>query len=223
MKPQAAKSPKAERKGRSGRPSREDAERIEELILDAARDLFFRDGYGATSIENIARTTGISKRTFYARYKNKAEIFRAVVHKVLKDVRPSNAENIFEGDDLEEILQKLAAAILQALLTKPMIALHRLLLAEAPRFPELVSVVFQEGARAETIQRVAGLLKRDAKAKKYNLENPEFVAEQFLFMVSSIPQRRAMGLGKPLAPKDHEDWTKRTVALFLDGLRGGKN
>jgi hypothetical protein len=53
---------------RGGRPTRSEAERLGARILDAAAELFFTVGYGATSIEAVARRIGISKRTFYSRY-----------------------------------------------------------------------------------------------------------------------------------------------------------
>ena len=62
---------------RGGRPSREEAEKLEDKILDAAAALFFDEGYGAVSVEEIAKQAQISKRTFYARFENKAAIFRA--------------------------------------------------------------------------------------------------------------------------------------------------
>jgi hypothetical protein len=41
-----------------------------------------------------------------------------------------------------------------------------------------------------------------------------------MVMVVAGPRRRALGLGTPLSPEELELWAKRTVRLFLDGLRG---
>jgi AcrR family transcriptional regulator len=49
-----------------------------EEILDAARELFFKQGYRATSIFQIARLAGYSKRTVYLDYLNKDELFMTV-------------------------------------------------------------------------------------------------------------------------------------------------
>jgi AcrR family transcriptional regulator len=48
-------------------------------IIDAAHTRFVRDGYGATSIEEIARDAGTSAQTVYAAFGNKAGILRRVV------------------------------------------------------------------------------------------------------------------------------------------------
>ncbi len=44
-------------------------------ILDAARDLFFANGYHGTTVEQIARRAGYSKRTVYLDFANKDELF----------------------------------------------------------------------------------------------------------------------------------------------------
>src|SRR5947208_875980 len=56
---------------RGGRPSREQAARLGERILDVATHLFLSHGYGATSIEAVARRARVSKRTFYHRFPDK--------------------------------------------------------------------------------------------------------------------------------------------------------
>jgi hypothetical protein len=39
-------------------------------------------------------------------------------------------------------------------------------------------------------------------------------------MVVAVPQRRAMGLGKAMTPRELNDWAENTVQLFLKGCRG---
>jgi len=204
---------------RGGRPSREEAEKLEDKILDAAASLFFSEGYGAVSIEEIAKRAQISKRTFYARFENKAAIFRAVVHRVILSLRPPNnaTDQLFKGASAEEILRRIAPIILKASLTPQALALQRVVLAEAMRFPELAPIMNAEGARQEAIDRIAKLLQHEAKSKKHTLTNPAFLAEQFLFMLTAAPQRHALGLGAPMRAAELDAWAKDTVDLFLNG------
>ncbi len=48
------------------------------LIVDASRDLFLREGYGATSIEAVAEQAGVAVSTVYALFKNKRGLLRAI-------------------------------------------------------------------------------------------------------------------------------------------------
>lgn len=205
---------------RGGRPSRAEAEQLGEKILDVATDLFLTDGYGVTSIEAIARRARISKRTFYSRFHDKAELFGAVVHRVVERLRPSGDAGLFAGGTLEEILTRLAQIILRAALTPQALALHRLILAEATRFPELATVVTEQGGGREAVQRIGALLKGETHAGHLALENATFAAAQFLQMVVALPQRRALGLGTAMTPAELESWPRDTVALFLNGCRG---
>jgi AcrR family transcriptional regulator len=54
---------------------------IRETILNVAREIFSRFGFHKTTMEDIARATGKGKSSIYYYYKNKEEIFRAVVDK----------------------------------------------------------------------------------------------------------------------------------------------
>jgi TetR/AcrR family transcriptional regulator, mexJK operon transcriptional repressor len=205
---------------RGGRPSRLASKQLGELILDAATDLFLTDGYGATSIEAIARRARISKRTFYHRFDDKAALFAAVVHRIIERLRPPANMPLLEGADIEQILQRLAAIILRAVLSPQAIALHRLIVAESARFPQLATVMAEEGSTAEAIALIAGLLEREARAGRLAPHNPTFDAQQFLAMVVAVPQRRALGMGAPFTAGELDAWSHDVVNLFLNGCRG---
>ena len=203
---------------RGGRPSRAQAQQLGERILDVATQLFLAHGYGATSIEAVAQRARISKRTFYHRFADKPALFSAVVHRIIERLRPPAEVPLFEGADLREILEHLAEIILRAALSPQAIALHRLIVGESGRFPKLAAAVNREGATEEAIRLIAGLLEREAG--KLKLDDPVFAAEQFLYMVMAIPQRRATGMGEPLSPRELDAWARKVVNLFLNGCRG---
>ena len=205
---------------RGGRPSKADAEQLAHRIVDAAAELFFTLGYGATTIEAVAQRARISKRTFYHRFENKSALFSAVVHRTIERLRPPVDVPLLRGTNFLEILRGLADLILRAALSPPAIALHRLIVAESSRFPNLAAVVTNQGASEEATRLIAGVLKREARAGKLTLNNPTFAAQQFLHMVIAVPQRRAMGLGKPMTSAEVDAWARDVVNLFLNGCRG---
>src|ERR1700683_5692043 len=85
---------------RGARPARAAALELNERILDVATELFLAQGYGLTTIEALARRAGISKRTFYHRFADKAVLFGAVVHRILQRVRPPPSVPLLEGAPL---------------------------------------------------------------------------------------------------------------------------
>src|SRR3569833_665290 len=73
---------------RAGRPPRAVAAQLSEQILVAAEALFLDQGYGATTIEQVAGRIGATKRTIYVRFNDKAGLFHAVEKRVLDARRP---------------------------------------------------------------------------------------------------------------------------------------
>jgi TetR/AcrR family transcriptional repressor of mexJK operon len=205
---------------RGGRPSRTAALALNERILDVATELFLAQGYGLTTIEALARRAGISKRTFYHRFADKAVLFGAVVHRIVERMRPPPSVPLLQGATLHEVLRRLAGLILQAALSAPAIALHRLIIAESARFPELARAVNAQGASQEAVMLISGLLAREIDNEDFSAPAREFAALQFLQLVVVVPQRRALGFDKPMSAVELEAWADSSVRLFLNGCRG---
>jgi TetR/AcrR family transcriptional repressor of mexJK operon len=201
----AGKGPVKHVKGvrKSGRPSRADALKLRERILQVATELFLKEGYGSTSIESVAARAGISKRTFYDRFDDKAALFAAVVHYIIEHIRPPADVPLLAGASLPEAL-----------------ALHRLVTGESSRFPELAFAVETEGRQSEATDLIAGLLAREQSNGKIGTEDQRFAADQFIYMVVTLPQRRALGFGKPMTAAELDAWAYKVVILFLEGYTG---
>jgi len=204
---------------RGGRPLRAEALLLRERILEAATQLFLATGYGSTSIEAVAARAGVSKRTLYDRFADKSTLFAAVVHRIITQIRPPADVPLLAGTTLEEILRRLAQLILNAALAAPALALHRLVSAESARFPELVRAVASDGSTREGTALIADLLARSLADAKLDAATRMFAAEQFIHLVVTVPQRRAMGFGAPMSAAELEAWTVRVVDLFLNGVR----
>jgi AcrR family transcriptional regulator len=193
---------------------------LRDRILEVATGLFLSAGYGSTSIDAVARRAGISKRTFYHRFPDKAALFAAVVHRIIEQIRPPPGVPLLEGATLHDVLRRLAGLILRAALSPQAIALHRLVTTESARFPNLVRAVDEEGWAQEATKLIGDLLERELHDPRLSAGLRIFAAEQFLHMVVALPQRRTMGLGVPMTARELERWADNAVTLFLDGCRG---
>jgi AcrR family transcriptional regulator len=200
-----------------GRPTAQAAAVLETTILTAATDAFLADGYAATTIEAVARTCGVAKRTIYARWSGKPALFKAVLERLMAKWL-TDAGDWTEADTLETALDHAAARILAVALTPEAVALNRLLIAESVRFPELPVMMDQAGAAVGMI-RIAALLDRAIGQQILAPVDTYFAAEQFFHLILAGPQRRALGLGPKLDEQQIEVWRKSSVALFVSGLR----
>jgi AcrR family transcriptional regulator len=185
--------------------------------------LFLTQGYGLTTIEAVARRAGISKRTFYARFSDKAALFAAVVQRIVGQVRPPPDVPLLEGTTTQDILARLARLILGAATSAPAIAISRLVVAESARFPQVMRAVNDSGGSQEAHALVSSVLARTIDAAVLPPAAREFAARQFLQMVIAIPQQRAMGLGAPMSAQDLDAWAQDTVTLFLNGCSRWSN
>lgn len=205
-------------RGRGGRPSRSESALLRDRILDVATELFLGHGFGATSIEEVARRAGISKRTFYHRFHGKEDVFEAVVRRLIERWLPPFDAALLDAPTLTEALQRTAEHMVRVALTPEALALHRIVVAEARRFPGLARIMHELGA-ASGIERIAGDFHRRIAVGELGPIDPRFAAEQFILMAVTGPQRRALGLGTAMNAAELAAWVRNTVALFLEGCR----
>src|SRR5580692_7727547 len=111
-------------------------------ILNAATDLFAARGYGAVSMDAIARAADVSKATLYAHFESKDRLFATIVqvacleHIMPADELPDDATPDGELED-DAALRAIGTRILRFFLRDRSLAIHRLVIAESVRFPEL--------------------------------------------------------------------------------------
>jgi len=121
----------------------------------AAYRLFFQQGYLATSIDAILAEAGISsKETFYRHYSNKEALFVDVLAHLTME-QPGFSEKLATLPpprdllSLRQALTMLAREILSMMCQPGYLPLVRMIIAEAPRFPQLgklfLSTVTQRG------------------------------------------------------------------------------
>src|SRR5205085_1541874 len=125
----AGTEPRVRSPGRGGRPSRLESALLSDRILDVATALFLGDGYGATSIEAVARRAHISKRTFYHRFPGKEALFEAAVRRLIERWMPRFDADLPAAPTLVETLRRTAEYMLAAALTPEALALHRIAIA----------------------------------------------------------------------------------------------
>ena len=80
--------------------------RTRQLVLEAAERLFVANGFGATSLEDIAREAGFSKGAVYSNFAGKADLFFAIVEQQFDELR-QRLRSAVEAED--DALSRLAA------------------------------------------------------------------------------------------------------------------
>ncbi|MEO0083640.1 MAG: TetR/AcrR family transcriptional regulator [candidate division WOR-3 bacterium] len=77
-----------------------------EIVLKVAQDIFAKYGLSKTTIEDIAKAAGVGKSSIYYYFKNKDDIFRAVIEAQVKYVQEKIRNAINEAQTPQEKLKK---------------------------------------------------------------------------------------------------------------------
>ncbi len=153
-----------------------------ETILAAAKRAFLANGYGAASMDMIAREAGVSKATVYAHFAGKEELFGAVIGRECERYFARFSAGELDPRDVRSSLAVLGRRFLDLVLSPDAIALHRIIVAEVTRFPALGQVFWQAGPERERVQ-IEGFLRRAVAAGALSLADPRRGAEQFVSLV----------------------------------------
>src|SRR5437764_7100872 len=124
------------------------AQQTRERLRAAAHQLFLEQGYQATSIDAILAKAGISsKETFYRHYANKEALFVDVLSHLTLE-QPGFSEKLaalptpHDLPSLRQALTQLSREILSMMSQPGYLPLVRMIIAEAPRFPQLGTLFF---------------------------------------------------------------------------------
>ncbi len=200
------------------RRTKEDAQHTREALLDAAEVLFAQRGVSRTSLQEIAKTAGVTRGAVYWHFKDKAELFNAMME---RSTLP-----------MEEAVQTMNPApevALDELATSALNALHRI--AHDPRTHRVFDIATHKveyvdeltGVRQRHLQvhqecqahiraaferaQGAGLLRAEADA--------HLVALSYHAMIDGLINTWMLDT----SAYDLVDVGQRSIALFIDGLR----
>jgi len=206
-------SPETKRRSR-GRPSPEQAIALRESFLAAALESFLDKGYAATSIEAIAREAGVAKITIYRQFDNKEALFREVVHRAVSSARETMQATLVQPDAGErQVLLDLVDRMYLGATEPKTLALLRLVIAEAVRFPELAKSLYAENSYV--LAPVVEYLAEAHKAGKLYVPSPELAAVQLSTLAFGGVR---FFISKPLAgPEERRAWAEGIVDLVMRG------
>jgi TetR/AcrR family transcriptional regulator, mexJK operon transcriptional repressor len=187
-----------------------------EAILAAAERAFLAAGFGAVTMDAIAREAGVSKATVYAHYGGgKEELFGAVVAHLSRRRFHGFSVEALDPAAIEASLTTIAQRFLDLVLSPEAIALNRIIIAEVTRFPVLGEVFWAAGPERTRVQ-IEAFLRRAAEAGSLGIPDPRLAAEQFIALArGEIHLRSLLRLEDPGDPAALEAAAASAVAMFL--------
>jgi AcrR family transcriptional regulator len=114
-------------------------------ICAAALEVFAEKGFAAARLDEIARRAGVSKGTLYLYFKDKEQLFRAVVRNTIApNVEMVRAALLQTGLPFAELIRLFFANFLEVKKRVPIGAVAKMVISESRNFPELAKVWHDE-------------------------------------------------------------------------------
>jgi AcrR family transcriptional regulator len=184
--------------------------------LDEIADLFLSRGFAGTSVDAINAITGGSKRDLYRVFGDKETLFKRVVVELCKERVEALKSTIFLGQTAEASLTAAGVAFLEMLLSPRTLALHRLLVAEGSRLPEVAADFLREGPSG-AYSAFADVLRHHAAQGEIDAPDPATTARLFLDSISGSFQLRAL-VGEEIEEAEIRETVTAAADLFLKAL-----
>lgn len=176
-------------------------------ILEAAEQVFLRDGYLGANMDELTARAGVSKQTVYAHFGSKEGLFVELVTSMTRGagdgVHTEDLPDPSSAADLRTALTDYAVRQLTAVLSPRILRLRRLVIGEEARFPELARVLWQHGPE-RAVEALAGHVARLGDAGWLSVADPRAAATFLNWLVMGEPVNRAMLLGDERLPDARE-------------------
>lgn len=182
-------------------------------ILAGARRLFLAHGFERTSMDAVAAAIRVSKMTVYRHFRSKEALFAGTIGASCDAIADPELARAMERLPLREALELFGRRSLKTIFDPETLGLHRLVVAESARFPELGRMFYDRGP-ATNVATLAAYFARNAAL---GAEEAERLAGDFMSLLRGYEHMRALlGLGGTLPRRERE----RQIARAVDHVLG---
>jgi TetR/AcrR family transcriptional regulator, mexJK operon transcriptional repressor len=155
-------------------------------LIAVAEQLFLQHGFANTSVNAIVREAGGSLATLYAEFGSKEALFESVLSERAARFFPDESSAPNHALDAQAELRALATQMLKRMLSDDGLAVYRLAVHEAPRFPALRKALLDvgmPGLLGRTASYLQALTDRGALKIESSTEDAQLAASRFIALV----------------------------------------
>lgn len=192
-------------------------------IMDGARAEFLKSGFDGTSMNDIARSAGVSKGTLYVYFPSKEHLFEALI----REERRQQAERLcaptFESGTPLDVLTRFGVNLIEMMCRPETLAHVRTVIAASGKFPQLGRAFFEAGPLyGATV--LAQYMREQTRLGTLDVDDAETAAWQFLDLCKSgTYQRLLFGIVDHLEPVDVHAGIDAAVRVFMAAYGPRKN
>lgn len=147
-------------------------------VLDGARHVFMRDGFEGASVDDIARSAGVSKATLYNYFPDKRILFMEVAKAECLRQEDATDKMIGMSAPPREALRIAAERMMRLFLSTFGKNVFRICVAEADRFPELGREFWDSGP-ARVRSKMIAYFRQAIDRGQLRIDDCDLAADQF--------------------------------------------
>ena len=187
-------------------------ERIRERLLAVGRELFARYGLRKTTVEELARASGIAKGTFYLFFPSKEALYAEVLLSVIPDMVKKLLERSFgAAEDVREALVLYQKELVRLIEEDELV---RAIIADRSSWENLLSMNLTEYRRRgfESLKPLVETI-REAQARGEMVEGDPWELVQLLGIIKILPLYKDQ-----VPPEQYPKLVERLAQVIADGL-----
>jgi AcrR family transcriptional regulator len=200
-----------------GRPKAASDEDQRLAVAGAAWRLFVDNGYGRTTMQDVASACGMSKRTVYRLFPGKADLFAAVValHRTTMIALPGDYDDL----PIEDALAGIFAIDADPQVERARSGLMSVFISEARQYPELQPLIREFGGEPSR-RLLVEWLERQNRVGRIAIADADVAARMLMDVVFGAVSLKH-GDGPPWSGgPDRPAYLRACFAMIAAGLRG---
>jgi AcrR family transcriptional regulator len=198
-----------------GRPKLVSDQEQSAQIKETTRRLFLQQGYGGTTMNDVAAACRISKRTLYHHFPGKTELLEAVItlHRTSMLALPGDYDRL----PLTEALEQIFVIDIDEQGDAERSAFLRLIIVEAAQFPEIGEMMGRLGADTAK-SMLADWLERQRLSGRLQIDDAKSGAQILMDMAfGAVVSKTGSGPEWP-GLEDRKAYLRRCIRIFVHGV-----
>jgi len=187
-------------------------------IMEGARAEFLKSGFDGASMNDVARTAGVSKGTLYVYFDSKERLFEALI----REERRQQAERLciraFDHGDPRDVLIKFGCNLMTMMSQPDHLAHVRTVIATSGKFPQLGRAFFEAGP-LYGVTKLADYFAEQTKLGTLNVPEPTQAAWQFMALCQGGMYKQLLfGMVDHVSHADTEANVTAGVDVFMSAF-----
>ncbi len=183
-------------------------------VIKAATEEFLSRGFEGTSMDRIAESANVSKRTVYDHFPSKDDLFQAIVDEILQRVEEMPVHEYSADEPLDEQLREIGSLFANTITGRQFMKLSKVVIACFIQSPDWAHNTMKAYDRLR--RDMIAFFKAGKKDGRLKISNPERAAAQFCGLIKEVAFWPELMAGqKPVTSRERNAAVKEAVDIFL--------